>query len=310
MVGNELGQAGGQAGESLHRMERSLNTHASPEALHLGLLAFNARRLRPGVPSDDWQAGVLDDVAFLLQEGHFLEAERRAVVRWASHAPTDADAFVAWFERLKDVGPGQGDPLFPWLAEHASRDEMRWFVAQELAGEAGFDDLVALTQVKLPARAKLELARNYWDEMGHGRPQGMHGPMLDALAQALEVEPRPEDTVWEALALANLLTGLASNRRYAWHAVGALGAVELTAPGRCEQVDAGLARLGFSGPERRYYMLHAKLDISHSRTWNAEVLHPMVAEHPELARPIAEGALMRLAAGARCFARYRRELWA
>jgi len=26
------------------------------------------------------------------------------------------DAFVAWFEGLRDWAPGQGDPLFPWLA--------------------------------------------------------------------------------------------------------------------------------------------------------------------------------------------------
>jgi hypothetical protein len=36
--------------------------------------------------------------------------------------------------------------------------EISWFMEQEAAGEAGFDDLVAYTQVKLPARAKLELA--------------------------------------------------------------------------------------------------------------------------------------------------------
>ncbi|MCA8887010.1 MAG: iron-containing redox enzyme family protein, partial [Hyphomonadaceae bacterium] len=52
---------------------------------------------------------------------------------------------------------------------------MRWFVEQEAAGEAGFDDLVAMSQVKMPAPAKLELARNYWDEMGRGNAKGMHG---------------------------------------------------------------------------------------------------------------------------------------
>ena len=67
---------------------------------------------------------------------------------------------------------------------------MRWFLTQEAAGEAGFDDLVAYTQVKLPARAKLELARNYWDEMGRGNAKGMHGPMLERLVEALALEPR------------------------------------------------------------------------------------------------------------------------
>ena len=70
----------------------------------------------------------------------------------AAEAPTDPDGFIAWFEELKATGPGQGDPLFPWLARHASRDELRWFLRQEVAGEAGFEDLVALTQVKMPKR--------------------------------------------------------------------------------------------------------------------------------------------------------------
>ncbi len=70
---------------------------------------------------------------------------------------------------------------------------MRWFLQQEVAGEAGFDDLVAMCQVKMPTQAKLELARNYWDEMGRGAEAGMHGPMLDQLAKALELEPTIED---------------------------------------------------------------------------------------------------------------------
>ena len=57
----------------------------------------------------------------------------------AAGAPTDADSFVAWFEALEQDGPGQNDPLFPWLAETASMDQMRWFLTQEVAGEAGFE---------------------------------------------------------------------------------------------------------------------------------------------------------------------------
>ena len=52
---------------------------------------------------------------------------------------------------------------------------MLWFLTQEVAGEAGFDDLLAMTQVKMPVTAKLEMARNYWDEMGRGRDTAMHG---------------------------------------------------------------------------------------------------------------------------------------
>ncbi len=125
----------------------------------------------------------------------------------AAEAPRNPKGFVAWFEELDRTGPGQGDKLFVWLAEQASMEEMRWFLTQEVAGEAGFEDLTAVTQVRLPQRPKLELARNYWDEMGRGNPKGMHGPMLEALARALKLEPLVETTVWESLALANTMAG-------------------------------------------------------------------------------------------------------
>ncbi len=244
----------------------------------------------------------------LALEGQFVEQERRVVTKRAAAAPCDPDAFVAWFEALEHDGPGQNDPLFPWLAESAPLEAMRWFLRQEVAGEAGFDDLVAVTQIKLPQSAKLELARNYWDEMGQGHAGGMHGPMLQRLANALGIETHGGDVVDESLALGNLMVALAMNRRYAYHSVGALGAIELTAPGRAAQVNRGLKRLGLGGDVRRYFALHATLDVKHSEAWNREVLRPLVAENPELAPAIAEGALLRLSAGARCFARYRREL--
>jgi hypothetical protein len=242
-------------------------------------------------------------------EGAFVEELRAEVADEAAAAPRDAAGFVAWFESLQDVGPGQGDPLFPWLAEEASLEQMKWFLRQEAAGEAGLDDLVAYTQVKLPARAKLELARNYWDEMGRGNAKGMHGPMLQKLVVALGLNPEIETTIWESLALANAMTAMATTRRYAWHAVGALGAIELTAPARSAATAAGLRRLGIDGKSRHYFDLHAVLDVKHSEAWNREAIGPLAGEDPRRATAMAEGALIRLKCGARCFARYRQELW-
>ncbi len=111
-------------------------------------------------------------------EVDFVETLRRAVAPLAPNIPAKVDGFIAWFEALKQTGPGQGDPLFPFLAETATFEQMKWFLRQEVAGEAGFDDLLAMTQLKMPGRAKLEMARNFWDEMGRGFAKGMHGPML------------------------------------------------------------------------------------------------------------------------------------
>jgi len=269
------------------------------------LAQWNHERLAPRFPSDDWQRTIASDATMLRLEGGFLEELRQGVVDEAAAVPTDPDGFIEWFEELKATGPGQGDPLFPWLAEQASRDDLRWFLQQEAAGEAGFDDLVAMTQVKLPTRPKLELARNYWDEMGHGNEKGMHGPMLGSLIYTLDLDPRIETTVWESLALANAMTAMASARRYTWHSVGALGAIELTAPGRSACVAEGLKRVGLSGKERRYFALHAVLDVKHSEDWNREAIRPAVEEDPRRGTAMAEGALIRLKCGERCFERYR-----
>jgi len=287
--------------------EGMINVASNPAELQHDLAAFNQQRFDPALPTVDWQDGIGRMTEWLHREGAFIEARRAAVSQRAAEAPTDADGFVAWFEALEQNGPGQQDPLFPWLAEQASMDEMCWFLTQEVAGEAGFEDLSALTQVKLPARPKLEIARNYWDEMGRGNAKGMHGPLLETLAHRLGLNPRPETTVWEALALANVMAGLAANRRYAYHSVGALGIIEQTAPARASLVAAGLKRLGVPSGDRHYFDLHAILDVKHSAAWNAEAIHPLVASNPSFAPAIAEGALMRLECGAACFDRYRAE---
>ncbi len=290
-------------------MQAALAQHPSLQErqydLHARLNRFNCIRLAPAQFQSNWQAGLKAEYETRVEEGHFVERERQAVQRAAQEAPDQAQAFVRWFEDLRECGPGQGDLLFRWLAESATMAEMRWFLTQEAAGEAGFDDLVALTQVRFPVRPKLEMARNYWDEMGRGHERGMHGLMLADVVRELGLEPAVEDTVWEALALSNLMVALASNRRYAYHAVGALGAIEMTAPGRVALVNEGLKRLGAPTAARTYFQLHAGLDIKHSQAWNEEVLFPLVSSDARLARPIAEGALMRLAGGARCFRRYR-----
>jgi hypothetical protein len=269
---------------------------------------FNQRRLDPGLPHHLWEKELESELVHRRLEGYFVEAERQVIADLAAQAPSDPDGFIAWFEALRQNGPGQNDALFPWLAEHATRDQLCWFLSQEVAGEAGFEDLLALTQLKMPVIPKLEMGRNFWDELGRGHQAGMHGPMLQQTAQELQLAERGDEVVWESVALSNLMIALAANRRYAYQAVGALGAIEMTAPGRVTHVHAALKRHEVGGEARRYFALHATLDVKHSAAWNAEVLRPLVTEDPLRAQPLAEGALLRMAAGARCFARYRAEL--
>jgi pyrroloquinoline quinone (PQQ) biosynthesis protein C len=274
------------------------------EAVHRSLAYFNRARLAPGQGFDPISPVTQ---SMLRLEEEMLCVQRSSVASMLASVPAEPGAFLAWFEQLKAAGPGQHDPLFPWLAEHATRSQLHWFLEQEVAGEAGFEDLLAMTQVKLPCRAKLEMARNFWDEMGRGREDGMHGPMLERLARAVGLDPQIDTTVPESLALGNTMVALAFNRRYAFHSIGALGVVELTAPTRAGYVAQALSRLGISRRDRHYFELHAVIDQAHSRTWNAEVIGTLVEEDVSRIRAIAEGALLRLWCGSRCFERYRLE---
>lgn len=272
---------------------------------HRELAKYNARQLRPGFPSETWRHDLDEYAQVTRAEGEYIEAVRQEISPLVASIPSGVDEFIEWFEELKETGPGQGDPFFPWLAQMASRQNMLWFLTQEVAGEAGFDDLLAITQVKMPVTAKLEMARNYWDEMGRGRDKAMHGPLLERLATYLEIDAQPEHVVAEALALGNAMLALARSRRYCFQSIGALGVIEMTAPTRAGLVDAGLKRLGIPTKKRIYFTLHAVLDVKHSECWNREVLRSLVAEDPRCAHAIGEGAVLRLWHGGRCFDRYR-----
>ena len=98
------------------------------EALHAALMQLNRARLAPAVPTDDARAALAREHAWRLLELEFLESELASVRLRACAAPRTAEAFVAWFADLERTGPGQADPLFPWLATAARLDEVIWFL--------------------------------------------------------------------------------------------------------------------------------------------------------------------------------------
>jgi hypothetical protein len=276
------------------------------ERFQIELAKYNGQQLQPACPGDAWREELDNYTKVIRAEGEYIEVVRHEIAPLVANLPTAVDDFIAWFEELRETGPGQGDPLFPWLADTASYGDMLWFLTQEVAGEAGFDDLLALTQMKMPIAAKLEMARNYWDEMGRGRETAMHGPLLGRLANYLNIDATPDRVAPESLALGNAMLALARSRRYCFQSIGALGVIEMTAPTRAGFVDAGLKRLRIPTKKRLYFTLHAVLDVKHSECWNREVLRSLVGENPRCAQAIGEGAVIRLWHGARCFDRYRR----
>ena len=184
------------------------------DVFHRRLAAFNARRFTPGLPHDGWEAddhAQCADASSRRGAGSSSSASgsprgprRRRVTR-----PGSSPGSRSWTA----LGPGRATRCSPGWPSRLAWTRCAGSSPRRSRARPGFEDLTAVTQVRLPQRPKLELARNYWDEMGRGNPKGMHGPMLETLARALKLEPRVETTVWESLALANTMAG--------WPATGA-----------------------------------------------------------------------------------------
>ena len=83
------------------------------DRFHQELAASHAARLSPSVAVEDWERLVAIEVSIRRRERDFVESERAAIASEVRATPKDPKGFVAWFERLKETGSGQGDPLFP-----------------------------------------------------------------------------------------------------------------------------------------------------------------------------------------------------
>ncbi|MCU1588062.1 MAG: iron-containing redox enzyme family protein, partial [Frankiales bacterium] len=82
---------------------------------------------------------------------------------------------------------------YRWLADTADWEQVVEFLALEGGPDGGFDDLVAVCQVGLSGSAKLELGKNYWDEMGTGDLAGVHTALHDRLVEAAGIPRIPRE---------------------------------------------------------------------------------------------------------------------
>jgi hypothetical protein len=186
--------------------------------------------------------------------------------------------------------------VYKWLARSASWDEVVTFLALEGGPDAGFDDLVAACQVGLFGSAKMELATNYWDEMGDGDPDAVHTTLHDRLVQAIGMPhvPPAEQPV-SALARAAFGGLLATNRWLQPEMLGALGLIELQAGPRCRLVLQALERCRAPQEAYPFYEVHAEVDPRHGKDWLDKAIAPTVAERPAWGERIVRGALWRSA---------------
>jgi len=146
------------------------------ERFHMTLSHLNRTRLLRATPRKEFPPTLERMRDVVLAEHRFLESERQEVRVAARSVPRDPARFATWFEDLRNTGSGQFDPLFDYIAEKCSFEEARWLLRQDVTNQAGFDDLVALVQARMPEAAKLTLARYYRDKIERLGGKEMHSP--------------------------------------------------------------------------------------------------------------------------------------
>jgi hypothetical protein len=191
--------------------------------------------------------------------------------------------------------------IYEWAAEQAPLDELMDFLQLEGGPDGGFDDLVAALQIGLSGEPKLELARNYWDEMGHGALDKVHTELHRRLGRALELADLPrEEQPLEALERSAFGSLLATNRWLQPEMVGSLGMTELQAGPRCDKVLAAFARIDAPTGAWPFYEVHAEVDPIHGKAWLENVVAPL-SEDPRWAAGMVRGARWKVLVNRRFF---------
>jgi hypothetical protein len=206
-----------------------------------------------------------------------------------SHADQDGDVVAA----LRALAAHDRAPaIYRWVADTGEWKRVLDFLALEGGPDDIFDDLVATCQVGLPlGPAKMELAGNYWDEMGNGSYQDVHNVLYRRFAEAVALPaiPRGQQPT-EALERDALVGVVATNRALQPEMLGVLGLIELEAGPHCRYVDRGLERLGAGDEARAFYQMHAVVDPRHGQAWLDNAVAPLVDRQPAWGPRILRGA--------------------
>lgn len=252
----------------------------------------------------------LDDVGDLVQWQHHpavVTIKSRLETDWIHEldqcaVPEAGDGGTA--EAMRSLAAHARPPrIYRWLADEADWESTLHFLALEGGPDDIFDDLVATCQVGLPfGPAKIELAGNYWDEMGNGKLEHAHSFLYQRFVEAVALPriPRHERPI-EELQRSALLGLVAVNRALQPEMIGALGLIELSAGPQCRYVDQGLGRLGASADARAFYQMHAVVDPRHGAGWLENAVTPLAEQRPEWGPRILRGAAWKDAVNAAFF---------
>ncbi len=244
---------------------------------------------------------VIHEITRLLEKATMSAENRWIEPGQLDEAPTEPEAYLSWLKSLARKHRVFKHPYYvDFIKNHAEDQDLRAYVIQESVVDGRFDDLLAMMQVGSSGRAKMEVANNFWDEMGNGNPDEVHTYLFNKIFEVFDIT---RDELENALTANALLSGnlavFVSRYRHLYpEAIGFLGMTEWLAPDRFVQVVNAWERLGLPDVGIVYHRLHITVDSRHAAGWFHNVVVPAVNSE-FMRRGITRGALWRLNSSAR-----------
>ncbi|MFK0050417.1 iron-containing redox enzyme family protein [Streptomyces sp. NPDC090741] len=272
---------------------------SAQEELHTALALVYERDFSGAevADADHERQPILRDVAALLERAVLGRELARISEASITGHPVSGSEYVRWIKKMVGEHPAGRHPFYHrHLAEHGSREDLRLLLAQETNLDPRFDDILALMQVGRHGGEKLEIAANYWDEMGNGDPAQVHTKLFGEALASIGADPDyVRDTFLpQAGVSGNISACLALSRRHYYKAVGYFGVTEYLAPRRFRCVVDAWRRHGLDEVGIVYHDLHIGVDAGHAAGWFKNVVAPLVNADPRIGREIALGAMIRL----------------
>lgn len=197
-------------------------------------------------------------------------------------------------------------PIFAYLRDDATYAQLRDFVKQETPFDIHFGDILLKMMPGLYGPLKMELCKNFWDEMGGGEDARVHRTLRLNMMAAIDLTSdhhlnHVQEYCTEELRLVNMYFDAVHDRKKLAQAIGMMLATELMVPGRIDYQLEGWRRVGVSDRALTYLIEHTSVDVEHAHGWMENVVLPMLRDNPDTMKDIVFGVQRRLVnAGAVC----------
>lgn len=225
-----------------------------------------------------------------------IEAQDRMIESGlVESAPAEPGRYLSWLKGAVRAHRAFKHPYYTeFINLEADDGDLRTYAIQESVVDGRFDDFLAMMQVGTSGAAKMEIANNFWDEMGNGDPDSVHTHLFNKIYDVFDIRPDELESTMTAhdLLSGNLAVLVCRYRSMYPEAVGFLGVTEWLVPDRFVNVLNAWSRLGLPEVGVTYHKLHVTIDSQHAAGWFHNVVLP-AATSEYMRWGIARGALWR-----------------